>query len=263
MTNRDPALLALRPEIQTEPASGVHGFFHATLRPILKLQNDTILALVATSVAKRVTGFADFAPEDQRERLAAMLKQDSRLKQLLQGVVWGVLTADELAFAIEHESEVRRRVQVLIAERVVSQTERVSALIQTAQSGQDMPPFSLRYSWNNGSVPPQHRTSTTIVIEPDGSGTWTHRRGYGEDDVTRRAFALTAPEVQALASTLDGLGLWRIEWGTPEVKRIGGGTSTIAASWGHQSVEVPSAVASDNRVAKSQVEAAIRDAVPE
>ncbi len=36
-----------------------------------------------------------------------------------------MLTADELAFALAHEAEVRRRVVALLVERIDSQAERV------------------------------------------------------------------------------------------------------------------------------------------
>ena len=128
MTDRDRALLALRPTVDADPdaaATDVEAFLHRTLRPVLKLQNETLLALVAADVAKRVPGFAGLPAEARRARLAAAMKKDTRLKRVLLGVVLGALTADELAFALAHEAEVRRRVVALLAERVDSQSERV------------------------------------------------------------------------------------------------------------------------------------------
>ena len=128
MTSRDRALLSLRPSVDAEPdaaATEVEAFLHRTLRPALKLQNDALLALVASDVAKRVPGFSRFAPDDRREHLRTTLRRDSRLKRVLLGVVLGVLTADELAFALDHEAEVRRRVVALLVERVDSQADRV------------------------------------------------------------------------------------------------------------------------------------------
>ena len=129
MTGRDSAFLAARPAVAADPdlaSTDLEAFLHRTLRPVLKLQNETLLTLVAADVAKRVSGFAGFALEDQRARLASLLKTDSRLKRVLLGVVWGALTADELAFALGHEAEVRRRVTALVLERVASQTEAVA-----------------------------------------------------------------------------------------------------------------------------------------
>ena len=128
MTDRDRALLALRPTVDADPdaaATDVEAFLHRTLRPVLKLQNDALLSLVAADVAKRVPGFARLPADARRARLAATLKTDSRLKRVLLGVVLGVLTADELAFALSHEPEVRRRIVALLAERIDSQAERV------------------------------------------------------------------------------------------------------------------------------------------
>ena len=130
MTDRDAALRALRPHVSAEPsATAAEAFLHRTLRPVLKLQNDALLDVVAADVANRVPGFAAFDPADQRARLMGLLKQDARLKRVVLGLVLGVLTADERAFALNHEAEVRRRIGVLAAERVVSQTAEVAARV--------------------------------------------------------------------------------------------------------------------------------------
>ena len=130
---RDAALVALRPLVPTaDPslaATPHEAFLHATLRPVLKLQNDALLALVADHVRRLVKDFARFAPDDRRERLAALLRQDSRLKRTLVGTVLGVLTSGELAFAIAHEAEVRRRIVALVAERVTGQADTVARLV--------------------------------------------------------------------------------------------------------------------------------------
>lgn len=129
MTEHARILLSLRPDVDAAPAAAtteLEAFLHRTLRPVLKLQNETLLALVAADVRKRVPGFDGFAPDDQRERLAETLRRDSRLKRVLLGVVYGALTQGELAFALAHEPEVRRRVVALLAERVTSQTGTVA-----------------------------------------------------------------------------------------------------------------------------------------
>lgn len=136
VADRDAALVALRSGLARRPsvpaadpglaATPVEAFLHATLRPVLKLQNETLLALVADHVAGLVKGFAAFAPDDQRERIGALMRADSRLKRTLVGAVLGMLTADELAFALAHDAEVRRRIVALLAERVVSQTDEVA-----------------------------------------------------------------------------------------------------------------------------------------
>lgn len=128
MTGRDRTLLSLRPTVAADveaAATDVEAFLHRTLRPVLKLQNGTILALVTADVRKRVPGFDGFAPDDRRQRLTETLRRDSRLRRVLLGVVYGALTEGELAFALDHEAEVRRRVVALLVERVTSQADAV------------------------------------------------------------------------------------------------------------------------------------------
>ena len=70
-------------------------------------------------------GFDRFAPDDRRQRLAATLRSDPRLKRVLLGAVLGLMTGDELAFALGRQAEVRRRVATLLTERVLDQADRV------------------------------------------------------------------------------------------------------------------------------------------
>ncbi|MEL6614517.1 MAG: glyoxalase [Bacteroidota bacterium] len=135
MPERDLAILALRPVLDTQEAHGIEGFLHTTLRPVLKLQNPVLLALVAADIAKRIPGFVGFAPEDQRQRLRDLLRKDSRLKRVLLGVVFGMLTEDELAFALASEAEVRRRTVALLVERVTSQTDAVVQYVADREVG--------------------------------------------------------------------------------------------------------------------------------
>jgi len=133
-TPRDEALVAIRPSVDAHPeraATPEEHFLHATLRPVLKLQNDLLLRLTAASVAARIPGFPSFDPADQERRLRQMLAQDRRLKHVLYGVVLGALTAEEVQFFLDHESEVRRRLGALIAERVASQRSKLLAYVET------------------------------------------------------------------------------------------------------------------------------------
>ena len=132
-TPRDEALAALRPSVDAHPeqaATPEEHFLHATLRPVLKLQNEALLRLSAASVAARIPGFSAFDPADQERRLRQMLAQDRRLKHLLYGVVLGTLTAEELHFFLDHEGEMRRRLGALVAERVASQRSRLLAYVE-------------------------------------------------------------------------------------------------------------------------------------
>ncbi|MEL6770315.1 MAG: hypothetical protein AAFP18_04545 [Bacteroidota bacterium] len=140
LSERDTALLALRPHLAAEERyagsspgvplpDNLEAFQTRTLRPLLKLQNPLLLALVADHLGRTTPGFPNFAPADQEERLMRMLRQDARFKRTLYSFVAGLCTEPEFAFFLHHRAEVRRRMLALVTERLRSQTAALAALI--------------------------------------------------------------------------------------------------------------------------------------
>ncbi|MBD2724628.1 hypothetical protein [Hymenobacter armeniacus] len=130
------ALLALRPVVPSaEPAPADEGsvgqFLHATLRPVLKLQNDLLLAVVADFVLDHHMPLATASPTDQQRQLAELLSRNTKLRYTVVGLVSGMFTADEYAFYRAHRSELNRRLLELAQRRVLDQTAAVVALAAT------------------------------------------------------------------------------------------------------------------------------------
>lgn len=134
----DAALLALRPAIATEAAPATAGnspsvgdFLHLTLRPVLKLQNDLLLAAVADFVLDHHIPLAKANLPDQQRLLAELLARNTKLRYTLVGLITGCFTGEEHAFYRQHRGEVKRRLHELALHRVLDQAERVVALATT------------------------------------------------------------------------------------------------------------------------------------
>jgi hypothetical protein len=67
---------------------------------------------------------------DQHERLRNLLKEDSRLKRTLLGMVVGHLTDEELTVYLNHQAEVRRRCVPMLLARVQDQVADIAALVE-------------------------------------------------------------------------------------------------------------------------------------
>jgi hypothetical protein len=122
------ALLALRPlvPIETTDADGTVGaFLHATLRPVLKLQNDLLLAVVADFVRDH---HIVLRPTDQQHQLTELLSRNTKLRYTVVGLVTGVFTTHEYAFYHQHRSELNRRLLEMTQRRVLNQAVAVVAL---------------------------------------------------------------------------------------------------------------------------------------
>lgn len=125
---RDTALLALRPEISTEPttASPAESFQNQTLRPILKLQNDLLLSLFRHYLVKRkqLGPDARFARMSQTEQIGYIdhtIRTDLKFRNLLVGTIIGQFTTDEWAHFFTDESELTRRLGNMLTQRIQDQ----------------------------------------------------------------------------------------------------------------------------------------------
>jgi len=132
----EAALLALRPAMAAAaPASGPSAtpgeFLHATLRPVLKLQNDLLLAAVADFVHDHHMPVAKASPTDQQRQLAELLARNTKLRYTVVGLITALFTTEEYAFYRQHRPEINRRLLELAQKRVLDQAERVVALTAT------------------------------------------------------------------------------------------------------------------------------------
>ncbi|UOQ65866.1 hypothetical protein [Hymenobacter volaticus] len=127
-TRPDAALLALRPVVDTAPASGdatTGDFLHHALRPILKLQNELLVAVVADFVRDHHVPLPTASAADQQRLLTELLTRNVKLRYTVVGLVSGLFTTAELDFYRQHRSELNRRLLELAVRRVQDQVEAV------------------------------------------------------------------------------------------------------------------------------------------
>jgi hypothetical protein len=120
---RDTEILKLRPELRFEvrPDTEIERFQNDTLRPILKLQNDLLLAIFESYISDKRPNFKNFAPADKTKAIGEVFKKDQQIKQLTEGIVVGHFTITEFDFYKNNQSEASRRISNMIIERIKSQ----------------------------------------------------------------------------------------------------------------------------------------------
>jgi len=131
---RADGLRQIRPHVpvDTSSSAAIETFQHETLRPILKMLNPSILALVASYLTKYGTGFAAMDPADQVRKARNLVSTDRRLKRTLVGMAMGHFTDDEFAFYLQHRHELRRRMIDLLETRVTDQVDVLADRVGTA-----------------------------------------------------------------------------------------------------------------------------------
>ena len=131
----DPKL-TIRPEIPgLEAASSpAEQFQNQTLRPILKMQNDLLLAIFANYLQRKKVPFPQFSPKKQLDWIENCLQKDQRLRQLLLGTVIGLFTLEEWDTYDSMAAELSRRTITMLTQRFQNQLSGLSLLLAGADS---------------------------------------------------------------------------------------------------------------------------------
>ncbi len=122
MTQRNQAVKALRSIIVTEniQTNPNQLFQDATLRPILKFQHQTIIALYHEYLVTNKINFYNLTLNQKETHIEQSLKKNQALQALLKGVVIALFDEVELNFWALNKEEVNKRIQQLTIKRIQS-----------------------------------------------------------------------------------------------------------------------------------------------
>jgi hypothetical protein len=115
--NRDQSLSELRPDLglETTHSTPVEQFQNQTLRPILKLQHELLLAVFRQHIAKYPQVYERLSAAERADWVARALQEDQRLRHRMAGLVIGHFTLAEWEqFVLAEPEYMRRLIQMLI-----------------------------------------------------------------------------------------------------------------------------------------------------
>lgn len=120
--NRSLDLLKCRPEITSalffDSMSDDERFQNATLRPVIKLQNDLFVVVFRNYVNKHKNVFYDLSIEKQMDYIDNAIHKDMKFRNSLKGMVIGQFTVEEYAFYITNSSALNKRMMNIVKERL-------------------------------------------------------------------------------------------------------------------------------------------------
>jgi hypothetical protein len=128
--HRDDHLVNMRPDLgqarMHDQMSSQEFFQNNTLRPILKLQNDLILALFRHYVEKHKGVFYELSPERKLDYIESAIHKDMKFRNILKGLVLGQFTLEEYRAYSADSSAINKRILSMIKERLKSQVQVLS-----------------------------------------------------------------------------------------------------------------------------------------
>ncbi|MGB0982018.1 MAG: glyoxalase [Winogradskyella sp.] len=124
MATRSKNLLALRPEISAlkinETMSADELFQNKTLRPIIKLQHNLLIAVFKNYIALRKNVFYNLTLEKQLAYIDNAITKDIKFRNSVKGLIMGQFTVEEYARYTTNASAINKRIMSIIKERLVS-----------------------------------------------------------------------------------------------------------------------------------------------
>lgn len=126
MTTRDNLLLQLRGAtigITNDNNSEEENFQNQTLRPILKIQNDLLLAVFLNYINFSKIDFNQLKKERKIEFITQSLQKDIPLRNNFKGLVIGFFTQEEFETYKLNASNLNKRMMTMLVERLKSQLE--------------------------------------------------------------------------------------------------------------------------------------------
>jgi hypothetical protein len=125
MNQRSADLLRFRPEIPnakiTQEMSHDERFQNTTLRPVIKFQNEMLLASFKNYISKHKGGFYDLTMEKRMEFVENAIQKDIKFRNALKGMIIGQFTLEEYESYIFYSSALNKRMMNMVIERLKDQ----------------------------------------------------------------------------------------------------------------------------------------------
>jgi hypothetical protein len=121
---REKDIVSIRPLLNlpsVEDTTPIESFQNQTLRPILKLQHDIVVALFKYNIRQRNTPFETLPNASREKAIVLILQKDLALRNQLFGMIVGLFTRSELHFYLDNEPELSKRMRDLLTQRIASE----------------------------------------------------------------------------------------------------------------------------------------------
>ena len=132
MSSRSQDLVRIRPDLSpkirvTTDSSNDESFQNTTLRPVIKFQNDLLLAAFRNYVIKHKVKhkghFFEIGQEKQFKYIENAIQKDIKFRNSLKGMLIGQFTVEEYERYIQSSSALNKRMMQMVIERLKDQLQ--------------------------------------------------------------------------------------------------------------------------------------------
>lgn len=127
MSYRTQYLQDIRPTIPsaqlTENMSTDERFQNATLRPVIKFQNDLLIEVFKNYITKYKSVFYELSLPNKIAYIENAIQKNMKFRNSLKGMIIGQFTKEEYVLYITNSSALNKRMMTIVKDRLVSQIQ--------------------------------------------------------------------------------------------------------------------------------------------
>ncbi|MDG1014082.1 MAG: glyoxalase, partial [Flavobacteriaceae bacterium] len=127
---RDLHLNSLRPKIliiTIKTDMSIEEYFQNTvLRPIIKFQNDLLIAVFLQFCTKYKNVFFDLSTEKKILYIESAIAKDSKLRNTFRNLLIGLFSVEEYSEYLKNASNLNKRMTGIVKERLISNVQLMS-----------------------------------------------------------------------------------------------------------------------------------------
>ena len=98
--------------------SDLERFQNQVIRPIIKMQNNLLVALFNNYISNRKIEFNKLKAEVQENKINSILTKDINFKNILIGSILGHLNKNEIEIYLKSKSELNKRIIQIVKQRL-------------------------------------------------------------------------------------------------------------------------------------------------
>jgi len=130
MSSRESFLKSLRPDVLTKTIksemSSEEYFQNMVLRPIIKFQNDLLIAVFLQFCRKYKNVFFDLSTEKKILYIESAITKDSKLRTSFRDMIIGLFSVEEYSEYLVNASALNKRMTGIVKERLISHVQLLS-----------------------------------------------------------------------------------------------------------------------------------------
>jgi hypothetical protein len=127
MCDRSHSLLQIRPQISSAKVTPFMSFNeqfqNRTLRPIIKLQNNLLVAAFQNYIAKHKNRYYELCLENRLGYIENSIQKDIKFRNSIKGMIIGQFTVEEYETYIQNSSALNKRMMNMVIARLKDQVQ--------------------------------------------------------------------------------------------------------------------------------------------